>query len=265
MVYFEHNGKKLYYEITGEGHPLVLIHSALTHSGLYEAQVANLARHFRVLRYDLYGYGQSLFTDEKHINHGADLKALLQNLGIDQACVLGTSMGGEIALNFALEYPELVDGLILVGAGLEGYDYPEEAFAWWGDFVGAMQADDLPRAKTIFIQHALDSTMTPLSSAVRDTILKLMQGYTFRHYLDGSLLWYAPAFNPRAQLASIACPTLVMIGEGDSAVNRAIATVLASEIPTAKKMIIPGAAHLVNLQQSAAFEQAVIAFGQKLA
>lgn len=260
MAYFEHNGKKLYYEIAGEGQPLVMIHSALTHSGLYEAHLAKLAQHFRVLSYDLYGYGKSLFTDEKHINHGADLKALMQSLDITQACVLGTSMGGEIALNFALEYPELVRGLVLSGAGLEGYDYPEAAFAWWGDFVGAMQAADFDRAKTIFIQHALDSRITPLTPEIRETILKLMADYSFRHYVDDSLLWYTPDFNPRAQLAKVACPTLVMVGEGDSAVNQDIAAVLVSDILQAKKVVIPGAGHLANLQQPQVFENAIIDF-----
>jgi pimeloyl-ACP methyl ester carboxylesterase len=258
MSMLDINGKKLYYETAGAGHPLVLIHSALMHSGVWDEQFPVFARAAQVVRYDLYGYGKSAFTDQKMVNHSADLAALLDHLGIDQAYVLGLSMGGDIALSFALDYPERVDGLILVGSGLEGYDYPDDAMSWWGGFIGAAQAGDFPQARKTFIDNALEGTTTPLLPDVRARIEALTANYNFQHYLDSSLQWWAGSEAPAGRLAEIKCPSLVIVGSDDKPVILDIAEVLSMGIPSAQKVVIPGAAHIVNLGQPEAFNQVVL-------
>lgn len=261
MPFFETaDGKRLYYELAGEGQPLLLIHSALTHSGLWDDQWAAFTAGYKVLRVDLYGYGQSTFTESKKINHVADLKALLESLGIAKVCVVGASMGGEIALNFALEHPALMHSLILEGSGLEGYDYPEAAFAWWGDFIGAIQAGNFSRASSVFMINALENAAYPLAPQVRARLESLMQGYSFRHYSDAELLWWQPPTPAATRLTALQCPTLVIVGEHDTAVTHDIADVLARTIPNAHQQVIAGAAHLPNIEQPAAFNQVVLEF-----
>lgn len=257
-------GKDLYYEIAGAGKPLVLIHSAAMSVRVWDGQFEAFAKHFQTIRLDLYGYGRSPFTDEKRIDHAGDVAALLDHLGIQKAAVLGMSMGSEVAMAFALRYPQRTSALILVGAGLDGYDYPEEAFAWWGDFVGALAASEIERGQAVFIQNALNSTVTPLDDSVKGRIRELMADYTWQHYEDGSLLWKGMDPPPITRLGEVTCPTLVITGEGDTSVTHAIAKTLVEGMPDATSVVIPGAAHLANLQQPERFNEAVIGFLRNL-
>lgn len=260
MAFFEVDGKQLYYEVQGEGHPLVLIHSALMESGMYDAQIKAFSAHCRVIRYDLYGYGRSAFTEQKIVDHGKDLQALLGFLKVDKACILGTSMGAEIALGFVLDYPALADGLIMVGGALDEYDYPADAMKWWDDFMDAIREGDFKQGIKFFVDGAIDSATTPLSPELRASIENRMSNYNFRHYLDNTLLWPSPEQPAARRLGSIQCPTLVMVGAGDTPLMGEMADVLAKNIPGAKKVVVPGAAHLVNLQQPEAFEKVVLDF-----
>ncbi len=98
------NGGKLYYEVAGGGTPLVLIHGGLVNSGLWDKQFYAFAEHFRVVRYDVRGFGQSDLPTAP-FSHYDDVRQLLDFLNIDRAAVLGLSMGGAIAIDFALAYP----------------------------------------------------------------------------------------------------------------------------------------------------------------
>src|SRR5262245_57108437 len=107
-------GARLHYEVAGSGEPLVLIHGFTLDMRMWDDQFASLARHFQVVRYDLRGFGKSSMPTTEPYTHADDLKALLDCLNIERAHVLGLSMGGSIAINFALNYPAMVDRLVLV-------------------------------------------------------------------------------------------------------------------------------------------------------
>src|SRR5215471_1426812 len=126
----EVNGTRLYYEVAGEGHPLVLNHGGLVDNHLWDDQFEEFAKHFKVIRYDIRGFGDSGFIKsglEPYSMEG-DLFSLLQFLDIQKTYMLGLSMGGSLSVDFTLQYPEMVDALITVGAGLSGYeeDVPDE-------------------------------------------------------------------------------------------------------------------------------------------
>jgi pimeloyl-ACP methyl ester carboxylesterase len=256
MPYFEDGNHTLFYEIKGTGQPLLLIHSALTDSRYWDRQVAEFAERFQVIRFDLYGYGQSKFTEHKAINHVADIHALLAHLKISSAVVAGVSMGAEIALDVALAHPQQVKGLILVGAGLEGYPYPDDSFAWWGAFIAAAQAQDRKEAATIFINGA----WSPLNKVDQQWLESIVADYDFQHYTDDTLLWWANDQPPSERLAEVACKTLVIVGEQDAKVLHDVADVLATQIKDAEKVVMKEAAHLVNVQQPDAFNHLVVQF-----
>src|SRR5947209_9678446 len=118
----EVNGTKLYYEVAGAGHPLVLLHEGIADSRMYDDQFNAFAQHYRVVRFDIRGFGQSdLPTGDKPIALHEDLYGLLTFLGMKKTYLLGMSMGGAMALNFTLTHPDMVDGLILVAPGVGGY------------------------------------------------------------------------------------------------------------------------------------------------
>jgi 3-oxoadipate enol-lactonase len=265
MTFVEVDGRKIFYEEQGSGKPLVLVHSALTHSGMWDTQMPTLTPHYRVVRYDLYGYGQSAFTVQKKINHVADLKALLAHLGIEKVSIAGVSMGAEMVLDFALAHPQIVEKLILVGAGIEGYEYPADAMAWWNDFISQIKANDFDRAIEVFLDGAIEGVDEKLPTELRARLKAMMQTYNFRHYSDDTLLWAAPASDkpPAARLSEIACPTLVIVGEQDLQVMQDIATFITNGIVGAQKIVVPHAAHLVNMQQPEAFNKIVLEFLQK--
>jgi 3-oxoadipate enol-lactonase len=258
----------LYYEITGEGHPLVLIHSALMNNKMWEDQVEAFAKYYKVIRYDMRGFGKSPMqpTPDTH-----DLRDLLRSLNINSAYVLGLSLGAEIAMYFAFEFPEMVDALILVGSGLEGYDYSTVAARNWEGFISIVRKRNFPRAIEEFIRLNVDGPVVAADTALREKIRGIMSEYSFVHYLprDSNEPPHPPADEPAAEqifvpaierLGEIKMPALIMVGGNDQPDCIDIASILTMGIPKAKQVTIPGAAHIVNMQKPEAFNSAVLDF-----
>src|SRR5216684_3865761 len=120
----EVNGTTLYYEVAGQGHPLVLNHGWLGNQRFWDDQFEAFAQHFKVVRYDIRGFGDSGKRKRgmEPFSMERDLRGLLQFLGIEKTFLLGLSMGGALAIDFTLQYPEMVDALVTVAAGLSGFE-----------------------------------------------------------------------------------------------------------------------------------------------
>src|SRR5262245_22749618 len=101
-----------------------------------------LAERFRVIRLDFRGYGGTPMPDGSFV-YAADVAALLAALDVDRADVIGVSMGGHVALDLALAHPQLVDRLVLVGAGIDGWQHEADRLAAWEVEEAAWQRGDL--------------------------------------------------------------------------------------------------------------------------
>ncbi|MBI4483462.1 MAG: alpha/beta hydrolase, partial [Acidobacteria bacterium] len=112
------NETRLYYEMMGEGHPLVLIHGGGADRRMWDDQFKALAEHCKVIRYDLRGAGKSEIP-KKRFSNVEDLHGLLRFLNVDKVYLLGLSRGGGVAADFTLEHPEMVDALILASSNLD--------------------------------------------------------------------------------------------------------------------------------------------------
>ena len=128
---FEHglahvNGTTLYYETAGVGEPLVLVHGFSLDCRMRDPQFAVFAQSRRALRYDLRGFGRSALPDREQYGHEQDLHALMEHLRIAQADVLGLSLSGMVAVNYALSYPEATRSLVLVHALYAGFQWSTE-------------------------------------------------------------------------------------------------------------------------------------------
>jgi len=147
----------MHYDVQGEGEPLVLIHAAIANLNEWDAQMPAFARHFRVVRFDVRGFGETPDPAGKYTDH-ADLKALLYALGISHAHVLGNSNGGRIAMDFALTYPKIVAKLVMVAPGLPGYTPPNDKFAEekLAKYEAALKAGDTDLAAEIIAQIWVD-------------------------------------------------------------------------------------------------------------
>lgn len=118
--FLELPGARLYWECEGEGPPLLLIHGGLGSLRMWDGQVPELARHYRVIRYDTRGFGRTE-TDDVEFANRADALAILDHLGAPSAYVIGQSRGGMIALDLALDHPKRVDALVHVASGIGGH------------------------------------------------------------------------------------------------------------------------------------------------
>jgi pimeloyl-ACP methyl ester carboxylesterase len=122
------NGVQYYYEIHGEGEPLLLLHGGLGSIDMFEPDLAALSTRRKVIAVDLYGHGRTALTDRaiSLVDMGDDMAVVLAGVGVDQADVMGYSLGGGVALRLAIQNPNVVRRLVLVSTpyAQSGF-YPE--------------------------------------------------------------------------------------------------------------------------------------------
>ncbi len=249
----------LYYEVAGEGQPLVLIHGGLVNSGLWDDQFEVFAEQYRTVRYDVRGFGKSLSPSAYFSNHG-DLRDLLDFLGFKRACVLGLSLGGAIAIDFTLTYPDRVAALIPVAAGLSGYHATTNT-ALRDELNAAYERGDKERAVELSLQMWADGPQRKpdqVDPAARERI-RMMTVHTFDlpdvdHWLQSL---EPPALD---RLAEIHVPTLFIVGDQDMADILKIGDLIVTQVPGAKRAIIPGTAHHLNVERPAEFNRIVLEF-----
>jgi 3-oxoadipate enol-lactonase len=273
------SGGNLYYEVTGEGQPLVLIHGLLMHSGLWDDQIAAFSQHYKVIRYDVSGFGKS------PISPTADSDALLQlltYLNVQRVYILGLSMGSEIALNFTLNHPDRVAGLVMVSPSLDDFPYSDDASQRWQNFITPVMARNFDEAREVFLRQVIDGPISPAAPTVREKARQLMASYTFVNFFPPELGDPQVEPNPNSaastediqteipaslstteRLHEIAVPTLVMVGDRDQPHVSAVADVLVKHIPAASKVIVQNAAHIINLEQPTVFTEQVLSFLQQ--
>ncbi len=176
--YADVNGARLYYEVAGEGQPLVLIHAGICDSRMWDEQVAVFSPHFRVIRYDARGFGRSHMPDDSFA-HYQDLHALLDCLEVKQAHVVGVSMAGTIALEFALAYPNMVSSLVLVAAMVPGREPSTEVVRCWEEAEAAADAGDIARAVELELRLWVDGrgrTPKQINPQVRELVRVMNTG-----------------------------------------------------------------------------------------
>ena len=248
---------RLFYEQAGKGPDVVLIHGFTLDRRMWDPQVPALAKHFRVTRYDVRGFGQSIPLTGPH-DPTEDLRSLLDQLAIRQTCIVGMSMGGRIAIDFALSQPKRVKCLVLIAADMSGFPHPT-----WGDRFGPMfeagAKGDLARAKALWLR---DRFVTPVKEdqAITAVVERLITECPCSQLANPALIPQAavpPAFE---RLEALRVPTLAIVGDAEDPDMRAIADTIERRVTGARKLVIPGAGHLVNMEQSGVLNDAVIAF-----
>lgn len=258
----EVNGARLYYEVRGEGQPLVLIHAGIADRRMWAEQLDTLARHYRVIRYDVRGFGQSRTAVPAAYSDHQDLYGLLRFLDVDRAFVLGVSNGGRIALDFTLTYPQMVAALIPVASALGGYEYTDEATEQKDAACDeAFARGNIAQAVELNLQLWVDGpqrTAAQVKPEVREQIRLMLTDLCRQPEDSGERSPLEPPAITR--LAEIQAPTLVIIGDQDVPDMLTIADVLAAGIGGAKKVTMSGVAHLPNMEKPDEFNQIVLDF-----
>jgi len=254
------DGAKIYFETAGSGSPFVFVHGGLADCRMWDDQFVFFAAHFRVIRYDARGFGRSDIPSGPFYP-SKDLKALLDLVRLNKVYIIGQSMGGGIAIDFALEYPDRVEGLILVGPSVHGFSY-SEAFLQKGLelFTTAQERGAEEGVRLLFKEPYWLYTLPPTEKVSLRSRMKEMATHFFQVFRwdPGWILPVRPLAVER--LSEISTPTLIVAAERDHPENRKTAEMLLKEIKGAKKAEIPGVGHMMNMEEPEKFNKTVLHF-----
>jgi len=256
----EVNGALLAYEVVGQGHPLILIHGGLVDYHLWDEQVEAFARHYQVIRYDVRGFGSSSPPHEPFAHHD-DVWHLLTFLEVESAYVLGLSLGGGIAIDFALAHPTMVDALVPVSAGLDGYP-PSDIVLRQGEAVGAAFArGDQAEAVELLTRMWTDGPQRQ-PEQIDPTVRARMREMTARIVARPVPKIVPRPLEPAAlsRLGEIHVPTLIIVGDQDVPDILASADILQAGVTGARKVVMQGTAHHPNMERPDEFNRIVLEF-----
>lgn len=263
----EVDGARLFYEVAGDGPALALCHVGVGDSRSWDDQFDVFAARHRVLRYDMRGFGRSQLPSGPY-SHVDDLRQLMLVAGLERASLVGVSMGGSVSLQFALLHPELVSRLVLVAPGLPDHEWSEEVERFGRAEEEALEADDLERATELNLRTWVDGpSRAPgeVDPAVRRRVHD-MQLQAFRTQVAAYERTPPPGppmqLDPPAsvRLAEVQTPTLIVVGELDVPDMLRIAERLEVGIPGARRVVIPCAAHVPNMECPTEFNRLVLDF-----
>jgi 3-oxoadipate enol-lactonase len=261
------NGTKLYYEVSGKGETLVLIHGSFGDRRFWDLQFRALSGKYKVVRYDIRGYGKSALPDSSEVYTDCDdLNALMNFLEIRDAHICGLSLGSIIAIDFALAYREKCRSLILCGPRVAG-DATDEYRSANSDSIRHIIAKttELVRAKgpkeaTDYLwkaNHAMGKTL--ISPATRQTMLHMGYEYSWWRYKFSSKRKQAFPMAIK-ELSRIKIPTLIVTAEYDLALCKEVAQIIQKEIPNSSLISIKGAGHIMNMDKPEEFNKAISTF-----
>ncbi len=251
---------KFYFEMAGEGHPLILVHAGITDRRMWDDQFHAFAQYYRVIRYDRRGFGDTESVAESYSHH-QDLYDLLKFLDIERTFLVGCSQGGKTIIDFTLENPEKTGALILVASALSGFTFTEQMSRQWQELELADEAGDIERINELEMQIWVDGphrTPEQVGRKVRERVRE-MNYIALAKSVDAS---GEQQLEPTAvnRLGEIHVPTLIIIGDLDTPKTLAAADFLAKHITGARKVIMSGTAHLPNMEQHEEFNQYVLSF-----
>ncbi|MEU5554058.1 alpha/beta hydrolase [Micromonospora sp. NPDC047793] len=236
--YLEDAAGSLYYEVMGTGDPAVLIHGFSLDHRTWRKQVRGLRPDFRVVTYDCRGFGRSSCPTGPYSHH-EDLRRLLAHLGIDSAHLVGVSMGGRIALNYALRWPGSVRSLALIGTDVGGHRHRID---WDVD----VEMLGLAGARAAWLAHELFDTVRA-HRAGWAAVRAMVRDYSGWHWSHADIR--VPSDTGAVErLHEVRARTSVIVGELDLPDFHEIARVLQTRIRRARPVVVPGVGHLVNLE-----------------
>jgi pimeloyl-ACP methyl ester carboxylesterase len=260
--YLDIDGARIYYEDRGAGDGVILIHGFAMDTRIFDMQFELFAERFRVVRYDLRGFGRS----DLPIGPSStldDLQIMMDRLGIERACIVGLSLGGSLAVEFTLTCPERVTGLVLAGSTLRGYPYSDDYVKEFLYYRKLARRKGIAVAQTEMLGNPL------LRSIARRPELfvhveAMIRDYSGFHWLrhDPHRVFYPPAIE---RLGEIACPVQIIMGQNDIDDLQGVAARLVRQITHARHTVLPGVGHIVNMEAPERFNEIVLNFLDSLA
>lgn len=242
----EVNNTLLYYEVAGSGEPIIFLHGFTLDTRMWDEQFNYFAKEYRVIRYDLRGFGRSAVPTEESFAPIDDLKAILDHLQIKHAHLVGLSMGGAVAIDFTLTYPQYVKSLILLDTVLGGFDWSPEGSARDGLVWQEAKKGGIPAAKESWQTHPLfiPAFQNPKSA---EPLSQILDDYSGWHFVNHA---HQINLDPPAskRLNEIQAPTLAIVGALDLPDFIHITEFIGEIIPAARKVSIANTGHMSNME-----------------
>ncbi|WP_096435294.1 alpha/beta fold hydrolase [Alteribacter populi] len=239
MPFYYGKNVRLYYEDNGEGEPIVFTHGASWNHQLWDPQVEEFSKAYRVITWDVRGHGKSQDDGEPFTSKTftEDLVGLLNYLRIDKVTLCGLSMGGIISMQTAIEHPARVKGLILIGAPctfrFNRYERLVVPMQRMLSYVMPMRA--FAKAQGYYFSRFNPANKSFIEEAVQSLTRK-----------DWSQIWQAlTEMDVQDDLKDISCPVLIIQGEQDYMIKHQ-QRYMAETIPNARWEIIKDANHATN-------------------
>ena len=249
MAFLRVPGAELYYEVTGDGVPIILVHGLALDARMWDAQVPALSKIATIIRYDARGFGRSPRQGNEVIyTHGDDLWMLANHLGIDSAVLVGLSMGGRIVLEAAVTAPERVTALVLLDAVVDGVPWDPESERGMQSISSELGSGGLAAAKEAWLHHGF-FTPAQRQPSVADQLAQMVADYSGVHWTEPDP--HGPHPDIAALLPTLQTPTTIVVGELDVPCFVAMADAMADAIPGARKVVVPDAGHMVNMEAPA--------------
>ena len=253
------NGISIHYQLEGpaSGPVVTLSHSLATNLSMWDPQMPALASRYRVLRYDTRGHGKTDAPEGAYSLEqlAEDSRALLQALGITRTHFIGLSMGGFIGQILALEYPQMLRSLVLCDTTSR---VPAEAKPMWDERIRVAQTQGMEPHVEPTIGRWFTAPFREQRADVVTPVRGMIRGTNPRGYIG--CCHAIAALNLTDRLSAITVPTLVVVGEDDSATPVAASRTIHEQIKGSELVILKSASHLSNMEQSEAFNRAITTF-----
>ncbi|MCJ7774259.1 MAG: alpha/beta hydrolase [Desulfobacterales bacterium] len=263
MPFIDVENGRLFYEVSGKGHPLVLLHGAWASHRWWRWQVPELSRYYRVIALDARGHGQSTPLEKVYSVYGfvRDLEIVLNFLCVEKPILIGWSMGGIISMQYCIDFPENVKALVLIAtrghknSGLKlkvMKEYFQAQISLMMDLAAPRAYDPSEREPSKLPENWLKREVKRMLSPyapkdVYDWVLSDLRDNPRKHYFEIiKSLWNWKADN---KLKEIVAPTLIMVGEEDVLTPLRFSHLLHGEIPNSQLVVVEKASHYLALER----------------
>ncbi len=245
----------------GAGPPILLFHAGIVDARAWEPLVPHLvAAGYRAIRFDARWAGRSE-TEDVEFSNRADALAVLDSLGVGRACLVGNSVGGQIAVDTSIEFPARVAALVTIAASIGGYEpepTPAEA-ALFEEMERLQEGADPDTVADFDVRLWVDGIGQPANrvpSAVREAVRAMDREVAVRSRVPGRPIRLVPPAGER--LGTLTMPVLAIAGGLDVSDVWATARHLEAVCPNARAVLMPGVAHLIALEAPEAVASLIV-------
>ncbi|MDR6122022.1 3-oxoadipate enol-lactonase [Bacillus sp. SLBN-46] len=257
----EINGATIFYEVKGEGRPVLLLHGFPLDSRMWDDQFEEFSNYYQVIRFDYAGCGKSSHHDEDY-SLVEDAKNLLLYLGVVKVNLVGLSVGGNLAMDFTLTYPEMVNQLIVASSGLLGWtDYSPERQKYNKEVNELFQKESLEEAVELMCKAWVAGPLRSIDDiqpAIVEKYAAMLSANLTRVSGKGKMI--LPETKTIELVGNISVPTLIISPDIDFPDFSAISEFLHEKITDSQLVVIPGTAHMINMEKPLEFNQLVLEF-----